>query len=453
MATQPGPVNLSVVTQDELSRSVQKLAVAAPFHRLKSGFVERFLRRRERHFDHFQINVIDPDTIFQARLYNEKPRVTFEQVEIAEVQEYISQGFWAWSGDPAVSPSGGDAEKLSDSSAQQVSSAEMVPTSSAGLVATALMGDGVATNQAGGDGATGLSKDSQVLMNFLTKLDAKFDAKFADFDAKINSRFLTLEQKLSDDLGATEQRIESRLHAKTVSMISDLRSGLTTDSNTGFSKLEKAIKATDDRVTSLAADHNQLVSNVSKLSDLFQAEIQSRGEDVGDETQVPSSSEAVASGVAEVAFGVTSVSATEGGQVTSRLSAPTGRVSDSNFSSTGMLPRPFLPLDVMQSTMVTDPGRKFLPSLHTPAAAPIFSLGDFTDSFGRWLQWLFRNGLLQGCLLRRRRLHGSQQLDSLKLRALLRGGRRFVILAWHLLMGMLLMGFIGHMIMLMVHKL
>ena len=383
MATQPGPVNLSVVTQDELSRSVQKLAVATPFHRLKSGFVERFLRRRERHFDHFQINVIDPDTIFQARLYNEKPWVTFEQVEIAEVQEYISQGFWAWSGDPAVSPSGGDAEKLSDSSAQQVSSAETVPTSSAGLVATALMGDGVATNQAGGDGATGLWKDSQVLMNFLTKLYAKFDAKFADFDAKINSRFLTLEQKLSDDLGATEQRIESRLHAKTVSMISDLRSGLTTDSNTGFSKLEKAIKATDDRVTSLAADHNQLVSNVSKLSDLFQAEIQSRGEDVGDETQIPSSSEAVASGVAEVAFGVTSVSATEGGQVTSRLSAPTGRVSDSNFSSTGMLPRPFLPLDVMQSTMVTDPGRKFLPSLHTPAAAAIFSLGDFTDSFGR----------------------------------------------------------------------
>ena len=349
MATQPGPVNLSVVTQGELSRSVQKLAVAAPFHRLKSGFVERFLGRRERHFDHFQINVIDPDTILQARLYNEKPRVTFEQVEIAEVQEYISQGFWAWSGDPAVSPSGGDAEKLSDSSAQQVSSAETVPTSSAGLVATALMGDGVATNQAGGDGATGLSKDSQVLMNFLTKLDAKFDAKFADFDAKINSRFLTLEQKLSDDLGATEQRIESRLHAKTVSMISDLRSGLTADSNTGFSKLEKAIKATDDRVTSLAADHNQLVSNVSKLSDLFQAEIQSQGEDVGDETQIPSSSEAVSSGVAEVAFGVTSVSATEGGQVTSRLSAPTGRVSDSNFSSAGMLPRPFLPLDVMQS--------------------------------------------------------------------------------------------------------
>ena len=106
MATKPGPVNLSVVTQNELSWSVQKLAVAAPFHRLKCGFVERFLSRRERHFDHFQINVIDPDTIFQARLYNEKPRVTFEQVEIAEVQEYISQGFWAWSGDPVVSPSG-----------------------------------------------------------------------------------------------------------------------------------------------------------------------------------------------------------------------------------------------------------------------------------------------------------------------------------------------------------
>ena len=117
-----------------------------------------------------------------------------------------------------------------------------MPTSSAGLVVTALMGDGVATDQAGGDGAAGLSKDSQVLMNFLTKLDAKFDAKFADFDAKINSGFLTLEQKLSDDLGATEQRIESRLHAKTVSMVSDLRSGLTADSNTGFSKLEQAIK-------------------------------------------------------------------------------------------------------------------------------------------------------------------------------------------------------------------
>ena len=221
------------------------------------------------------------------------------------------------------------------------------------------MGDGVATDQAKGDGAAGLSKDSQVLMNFLTKLDAKFDAKFADFDAKINSRFLTLEQKLSNDLCATEQRIESRLHAKTVSMISDLRSGLTTDSNTGFSKLEQAIKATDDRVTLLASDNNKLASNVSKLSDLFQAEIQSRGEDVGDGTQIPSSSEAVSGGVAEVAFGVTSVSATEGSQVTSRLSAPTGRVSDSNLSSAGILPRPFLPLDVMQSTMVTDSGRNF----------------------------------------------------------------------------------------------
>ena len=87
-------------------------------------------------------------------------------MEIAEVQEYISQGFWAWSGDPAVLPSG---EKLSAPSVQQVSSAETVPTSSAGLVAIALMGDGVATDQAGGDGATGLSKDWQVLMNFFDK--------------------------------------------------------------------------------------------------------------------------------------------------------------------------------------------------------------------------------------------------------------------------------------------
>ena len=71
--------------------------------------------------------------------------------------------------------------------------------------------------------------------------------------------------------------------------------------------------------------------------------------------------------------------------MTSSLSAPTGRVSDSNFSSAGMLPRPFLPLDVMQSTMVTDPGRKFWPPLHTPAAAPIFLLGDYTDFF-LWLQ-------------------------------------------------------------------
>ena len=220
-------------------------------------------------------------------------------------------------------------------------------------------------------------------MNFLTKLDTKFDAKFADFDAKINSRFLTLEQKLSDDLCATEQRIESHMHAKTVSMISDLWSGLTAYRNAGFSKLEQAVKATDDRITLLASDHNQLVSNVSKSSDLFQAEIQSWGEDVSDGTQIPSSSEAVSGGVVEVAFDVTSVSATEGGQVTSRLSAPTGRLSDSNLSFAGILLRPFLPLDVMQSTMVTDPGRKFLPSLHTPAPAPIFSLGDFTDSFGR----------------------------------------------------------------------
>ena len=269
------------------------------------------------------------------------------------------------------------------SSAQQVSSTETVPTLSAALVATAPSGDGVVTDQAGSGGAAGLSKDSQVLKDFLTKLDARFDAKFVDFDAKINSRFLTLEQKLSDDLCATEQCIECRLYAKTVSMVFDLRSGLTADSNTGFSKLEQAIKATDDRVTLLASDHNHLVSNVSKLSDLFKAEIQSRGEDVSDGTQIPSSSEAVSGGVTEVASGVTSVLATEGGQVTSRLSAPTGRVSNSNFSSAGTLPRPFLPSDVMQSTMVTDPGRRFLPWLHTPTQASIFLLGDFTDSFGR----------------------------------------------------------------------
>ena len=76
-----------------MSWSVQKLAVAAPFQQLKSGFVERFVGRRECHFDRFQTNVIDPDTIFQARLYNENPLVTFEQVEIVEVHEYISQGF------------------------------------------------------------------------------------------------------------------------------------------------------------------------------------------------------------------------------------------------------------------------------------------------------------------------------------------------------------------------
>ena len=160
-------------------------------------------------------------------------------------------------------------------------------------------------------------------------------------------------------------------------MVSDLRSGLTADSSTGFSKLEQAIKATDDMVTLLASEHNQLVSNVSKLSDLFQAEIQSRGEDVSEVMQILSSSEAVSGGVAEVASSVTSVSATDGGQVTFRLSAPTGRVSDLNLSSAGILPRSLLPLDVMQSAMVTDPGR---------------------------LQFLSRNGLLQGCLLRRSRL-------------------------------------------------
>ena len=150
-----------------------------------------------------------------------------------------------------------------------------------------------------------------------------------------------------------------------------------------FFEIGTGNQITDDRVTFLASDHNQFVSNVSQLSDLFQAEIQSRGEDVSDGMQISSSSEAVFGGVAEVASGVTSVSTTEGSQVTSRLSALTGRVSDSNFSSAGTLPRPLLPLDVMQSTMVTDPGRKFLPSLHTPAQAPIFSLGNFTHSFGR----------------------------------------------------------------------
>ena len=149
------------------------------------------------------------------------------------------------------------------------------------------------------------------------------------------------------------------------------------------------------------------MSNVSKLSDLFQAKIQSQGEDVSDGTQIPFSSEAVSGGDAEVAFGMTSVSATEGGQVTSRLSAPTGRVSDSDLSSAGTLPRPFLPLDVMQSTMVTDPGRKFLPSLHTPAPAPIVSLGDFTDSFGQVASVTVQVRPVAG-LLRRRRLHGSQ---------------------------------------------
>ena len=177
-------------------------------------------------------------------------------------------------------------------------------------------------------------------MDFLTKLDAKFDAKFADFDAKIKSRFLTLEQKLSDDLCVTEQRIKSRLHMKRASMVSDLRSGIIADSSTGFSKLEQAIKATDERVTLLAFDHNQLVSNVSKLLDLFQAEIQSQGDDVSDGIQIQQWDSVWC--VAEVASGVTSLSATEGGQVTYRLTAPTGRASDSNFCSAGTLPRPLL---------------------------------------------------------------------------------------------------------------
>ena len=252
-----------------------------------------------------------------------------------------------------------------------------MPTLSAALVAAASLGDGVAINQAGSGGAAGLSKDSQVLMDFLTKLDAKFDAKFADFDAKINSRFLTLEQKLSDDLCVTEQRIKSRLHMKRASMVSDLRSGIIADSSTGFSKLEQAIKATDERVTLLASDHNQLVSNVSKLLDLFQAEIQSQGDDVSDGIQIQQWDSVWC--VAEVASGVTSLSATEGGEVTYRLTAPTGRFEF-------LFCRDFAPsiiMDVMQSMMVTDPGRKFLPLLHTPGQAPIFSLGDITDSFGR----------------------------------------------------------------------
>ena len=116
---------------------------------------------------------------------------------------------------------------------------------------------------------------------------------------------------------------------------------------------------------------------------MFQAEIQSQGEDVSNGIQISSSSEAVFGGVAEVASGVTSVSATEGGQVTSRLSAPTGGVSDSIFSSAGTLPCPLLRLDVMQSTMVSDPSRKLLPSLILLRKHQFFSFGDFTDSLGR----------------------------------------------------------------------
>ena len=110
------------------------------------------------------------------------------------------------------------------------------------VVDAAPLGDGAATNLSGSGGAAGLSKDSKVLMDFLTKLEAKFYTKFADCASKINSTLLTLEQKLSYDLCATEQRIESGLHAKTVSMVSDLCSGLTADSSTRFSKLEQAIK-------------------------------------------------------------------------------------------------------------------------------------------------------------------------------------------------------------------
>ena len=324
MASEDDKIDLSSVAVTDLRKSLETLCQGSTLPPYNYDFPERFVQQRDLHFSHFSTTRIDGLKFFRESEYSGKSCPRFEQKEVTMTLDFVTNGRWLWfvPEQPSVSQS---------SVVSSVSQAEEVQSNGAS-----------ATNDSDASQITLSTPGDISLASILQAMQA--------METRIGTRFDSLEGRMAtkDDLDLSEKKMQNMMHTKITIFATSIQRQLTA--------VEERL---DARIDNLASDHNQLVSNVSVLSDRVDKVTTGAGGSL--HTTITDSTGAAFSSVAVVP-------------------SETG-----NDNATLRTPGDYAPPPVrhlLHSTMVSAQGRVRYTSETVPTPShksPIFSLGDLDN--------------------------------------------------------------------------
>ena len=324
MASEDDKIDLSSVAVTDLRKSLETLCQGSTLPPYNYDFPERFVQQRDLHFSHFSITRIDGVKFFRESEYSGKSCPRFEQKEVTMTLDFVANGRWLWFApeQPSVSQS---------SVVSSVSQAEEVQSNGAS-----------ATNDSDASQKTLSTPGDISLASILQAMQA--------METRIGTRFDSLEGRMAtkDDLDLSEKKMQNMMHNKITNFATSIQRQLTA--------VEERL---DARIDNLASDHNQLVSNVSVLSDRVDKVTTGAGGSL--HTTITDSTGAAFSSVAVVP------------SETGNDNAPLRTPGD-------YAPPPVRHL--LHSTMVSAQGRVRYTSETVPTPShksPIFSLGDLDN--------------------------------------------------------------------------
>ena len=232
MASEDNKIDLSSMAVADLRRSLEKLCQGSPSPPYNHDFPERFVQQCNLPFLHFSITRIDGLKIFCESKYSGKSCPRFEQKKVIMTLDFLADGHWLW-----FAP---DQPSVSQSS----------------VVSSVCQADEVT----GSDSST--SNDSDASQKTLsTPGDISLGSilrAIQDSRDESNIRFDSLEGRMAtkDGLDLSEKKMQNIMHDKITNFVTSIQHQLTA--------VEERLEA---RIDHLASDHDQLVSNVSMLSD------------------------------------------------------------------------------------------------------------------------------------------------------------------------------------------
>ena len=324
MASEDDKIDLSSVAVIDLRKSLEKLCQGSTLLPYNFDFPERFVQQPDLHFSHFSITRIDGLKFFRESEYSGNSWPRFEQKEVTMILALVANGRWLWfvPEQPSVSQSS-DVTSVSQADEVKSNGASTTNDSDASQKYLSTPGD------------ISLASILQAMQTMETRIGTRIDS--------LEGRMAT-----KDDLDLSEKKMQNMMHNKITHFSTSIQRQLTA--------VEERL---DARIDNLASDHNQLVSNVSVLSDRVDKVTTGAGGSL--HTTITDSTGA--------AFGSVAVVPSETGSDNAPLRTP------GDYA-----PPPVWHL--LHSTMVSAQGcvRYTSETVPTPShKSPIFSLGDLDN--------------------------------------------------------------------------
>ena len=231
MASEDDKIDLSSVAVTDLRKSLETLCQGSALPPYNYDFPERFVQQRVLHFAHFSFTRIDGLNFFRESEYSGKSCPRFEKKEVTVTLDFVVNGRWLWfvPGQPSVSQSS-DVTSVSQVDEVKSNGASTTNDSDASQKSLSTPGD------------ISLASILQAMQGMETRIGTRFDS--------VEGRMAT-----KDDLDLSEKKMQNMMHNKITNFATSIQRQLTA--------IEERL---DARIDNLASDHNQLVSNVSVLS-------------------------------------------------------------------------------------------------------------------------------------------------------------------------------------------